>query len=128
MLSALLVCLVWHQTSCRFFTLWTLYCPQRIAIAGDEREMHEYCAPMPLAHIIGARICCTPILSHNRHFSLTASVSVYNAKHDFSRQEIYKENLAGPVDAHDHYVFFCYAWLLVKAFDADPLPTRVANV
>ncbi|CAJ1946619.1 unnamed protein product [Sphenostylis stenocarpa] len=92
---------------------------------------------MPLAYIIGgARICNAPILSRcYRRFSLMASSAdvVDDTKHGFSRPEMYKENLAGTVDAYDRHVFLCYrnhrTWPpRLEASDDDPLPKRVANV
>jgi len=91
---------------------------------------------MPLGYII-TRICYAPILSPcNRRFSVmasSASAVVDDAKHGFSRPEMYKENLAGTVDAYDRHVFLCYknrsVWPpRIEASDADPLPKRVASV
>ncbi|KAH1075740.1 hypothetical protein AAZX31_19G003600 [Glycine max] len=78
----------------------------------------------------------TPILSRNnrRCFSLMAASAAFDdAKHGFSRPEMYKENLAGTLDAYDRHVFLCYknhlAWPpRLEASDADPLPKRVATV
>jgi len=58
---------------------------------------------------------------------------VDDAKHGFSRPEMYKENLAGTVDAYDRHVFLCYknhsVWPpRIEASEADPLPNRVASV
>ncbi|BAU00956.1 hypothetical protein VIGAN_11010000 [Vigna angularis var. angularis] len=92
---------------------------------------------MPLAYILlGARICNAPIFSRcNRHFSLMASSAavVDDAKSGFSRPEMYKENLAGTVDAYDRHVFLCYknhsVWPpRIEASEADPLPKRLASV
>ncbi|KAL9323266.1 hypothetical protein ACSQ67_008123 [Phaseolus vulgaris] len=85
---------------------------------------------------ITARICYAPILSRcNRRFSVMASpVAVADdAKNGFSRPEMYKENLAGTVDAYDRHVFLCYknhaVWPpRIEASDADPLPKRLAGV
>ncbi|TKY50473.1 Altered inheritance of mitochondria protein 32 [Spatholobus suberectus] len=62
-----------------------------------------------------------------------ASATLDDQKHGFSRPEMYKENLAGTVDAYDRHVFLCYKNHLtwpprVEASDADPLPKRLANV
>nr|AGV54460.1 sucrose cleavage like protein [Phaseolus vulgaris] len=56
-----------------------------------------------------------------------------DAKNGFSRPEMYKENLAGTVDAYDRHVFLCYknhaVWPpRIEASDADPLPKRLAGV
>ncbi|XP_020227034.1 uncharacterized protein LOC109808441 [Cajanus cajan] len=89
---------------------------------------------MPFAHIIGATFCYAPILSRNRRrFGLMASAAVDHAKHGFSRPEMYKESLAGTVDAYERHLFLCYkshhAWPpRVEASDADPLPKRFAGV
>lgn len=96
---------------------------------------HAHCAPMRFAYIT-ARICYAPILSRcNRRFSTMASpVAVADdAKNGFSRPEMYKENLAGTVDAYDRHVFLCYknhaVWPpRIEASDADPLPKRLAGV
>lgn len=54
-----------------------------------------------------------------------------DAKNGFTRPEMYKENLAGTVDAYDRHVFLCYknheAWpSRVEASDSDPLPKLIA--
>ncbi|KAL2335741.1 hypothetical protein Fmac_016954 [Flemingia macrophylla] len=90
---------------------------------------------MRLDHIIGATFCCAPILSRNRRrLAIMASATALDgAKHGFSRPEMYRENLAGTVDAYDRHLFLCYksrlAWPpRVEASDADPLPKRLAAV
>ncbi|XP_061357526.1 altered inheritance of mitochondria protein 32-like [Gastrolobium bilobum] len=97
---------------------------------------------MPLLnHILRNRITIShSILSLNHHFLLiplatmtsAAASAVDDAKHGFSRPEMYKDNLAGTVDAYDRHVFLCYknhlAWPpRVEASDADPLPKSVAT-
>ncbi|WVZ14668.1 hypothetical protein V8G54_012234 [Vigna mungo] len=64
---------------------------------------------------------------------MASSAAVDEAKHGFSRSEMYKENLAGTVDAYDRHVFLCYknhsVWPpRIEASEADPLPKRVASV
>ncbi|TKY46480.1 sucrose cleavage like protein [Spatholobus suberectus] len=71
--------------------------PLTLSFGGDERETHACCAPVPLAHIIGARICCALILS--------STVDAYD-RHVFLCY-------AWPPR--------------VEVSDADPLPKRVAN-
>ena len=61
------------------------------------------------------------------------SPALDDAKHGFSWPEMYKENLAGTLEAYDRHVFLCYkshlAWPpRLEAFDADALPLRVATV
>ncbi|KAK7293437.1 hypothetical protein RJT34_16302 [Clitoria ternatea] len=56
---------------------------------------------------------------------------VDDATNGFTRPEMYKENLAGTVDAYDRHVFLCYkshvAWPpRVESSDADPFPKLVA--
>lgn len=55
-----------------------------------------------------------------------------DAKHGFSRPEMYKENLAGTVASYDRHVFLCYknrqTWPpRLEASDDDPLVKRVAS-
>ncbi|KAK4282331.1 hypothetical protein QN277_013722 [Acacia crassicarpa] len=55
-----------------------------------------------------------------------------DSKHGFSRPEMYKENLAGTVDAYDRHVFVCYkkheVWPpRVEASESDPLPKLLAT-
>ncbi|KAG5066228.1 hypothetical protein JHK86_009959 [Glycine max] len=61
------------------------------------------------------------------------SPALDDAKHCFSRPEMYKENLASTLEAYNHHEFLCYkshlAWPpRLEAFDADPLPLCVATV
>ena len=64
---------------------------------------------------------------------MAASAALDDAKHGFSRSKMYKENLAGTLDAYDHHVFLCYKSHLswpprLEASDVDPLPMRVTTV
>ena len=82
----------------------------------------------------------SPILSLNNPHSFLTTVALMasnssadvDAKSGFTRPEMYKENLAGTVDAYDRHVFLCYknhlAWPpRVEASDDDPLVKRVAS-
>ncbi|GAU31843.1 hypothetical protein TSUD_114540, partial [Trifolium subterraneum] len=62
----------------------------------------------------------------------TSSTSVNDAKHGFSRPEMYKQNLAGTVESYDRHVFLCYKnhkiWpARVEASKNDPLPKCIAT-
>ncbi|KAH1203583.1 Transcription factor BPE [Glycine max] len=64
---------------------------------------------------------------------MAASAALDDAKHGFSRSKMYKENLAGTLDAYDRHVFLCYKSHLswpprLEASDVDPLPMRVTTV
>ncbi|CAJ2665300.1 unnamed protein product [Trifolium pratense] len=61
-----------------------------------------------------------------------SSTSVNDAKHGFSRPEMYKQNLAGTVESYDRHVFLCYknhkTWHpRVEASKDDPLPKCIAT-
>ncbi|KAK7265986.1 hypothetical protein RIF29_18623 [Crotalaria pallida] len=65
-------------------------------------------------------------------FFTTVTAAVDDAKHGFSRPEMYKDSLAGTVAAYDRHVFLCYKDHLswpprVEASDADPLPKSIAS-
>ncbi|XP_057447401.1 uncharacterized protein LOC130739183 isoform X3 [Lotus japonicus] len=72
-------------------------------------------------------------LSHSDHNPLilipAAATMTSDANHGFSRPEMYKDNLAGTVDAYHRHVFLCYknhhAW--PARVEADSLPKRVAD-
>ncbi|CAL5186275.1 unnamed protein product [Lathyrus oleraceus] len=64
--------------------------------------------------------------------TMSSTAAVDDAKHGFSRPEMYKQNLAGTVDSYDRHVFLCYknhrVWPpRVEASDDDPLVKRVAT-
>jgi len=64
--------------------------------------------------------------------STTATSAADDAKHGFSRPEMYKENLAGTVASYDRHVFLCYknrqTWPpRLEASDDDPLVKRLAS-
>ncbi|KAJ4827570.1 hypothetical protein Tsubulata_004791 [Turnera subulata] len=55
-----------------------------------------------------------------------------DAKHGFTRPEMYQSNLAGTVDPYDRHVFLCFkspsAWLpRVEDSETDPLPKLLAS-
>lgn len=64
--------------------------------------------------------------------SSAVSAAMDDEKHGFIRDEMYKENLAGTVQAYDRHLFLCFkspeAWLSrVEDSVSDPLPKLLAT-